>query len=258
VRRLELSYRRRRRLVALTVVAVVVAGIAAAIVLLPKGEKLDQPTSTPATARGNGAASHPRRHRRPHPTHLSAADRKQMKTTIALFVTSSVSRHHPERSWAIVDPALREGLTKKEWSAGNIPVVPYPAAGVNLLTLESMIDQTALVEVVLEPASGSHLVRKTFQIELHRVPSSSRRWLVSSWVPEGVSESQQALDAANEPQVVSKPEHLSQVWLFAVLGLLVGGLILFPAGLLFRESYQYRRAKHEFEHSHDEHPGLRG
>jgi len=166
-------------------------------------------------------------------------------------VSTSVSRHHPERSWSIVGPDLREGMTRKQWSSGNIPVVPYPAAGVNLLRLESMEDQTALVEVVLEPPRNSHLVRKTFQIELHRLPSSSRRWLVSSWVPEGVSESQRVVDASKEPAVVSHREHLSSAWLLAVLGLLVGGLILFPAGLLFRESYQYRRAKADFEHRHD-------
>src|SRR3954471_10486290 len=130
---MELSYRRRRRLVALTVVAAVAGGISAAIILLPSGEKADSgPTSSPAPLDDEVTSQ-----ASPRQTRLSAADRRQLKATIGLFVSSSVARHHPERSWALVDPALRQGLTKQQWSAGNIPVVPYPAAGVDLLTLES-------------------------------------------------------------------------------------------------------------------------
>src|SRR5262249_31162896 len=129
---MELSYRRRRRLVALAVVSAVVAGVGAAVLLLPQGHKLDN--GTPGATTGAGAV-----HSQPKPPRqkrLSAADRSLLKTTIALFVSSSVSPHHPERSWAVVEPALRQGLTKQQWSAGNIPVVPYPAAGVDLVTLE--------------------------------------------------------------------------------------------------------------------------
>lgn len=252
----ELSYRRRRRLVALGVVAAVVGGVAAAILLLPTGEKADRgPTSfSPGSGGAGGTAPQPT----PRQTRLSASDRTQLKTTIALFVTSSVARHHPERSWALVDPALRQGLTRKQWSAGNIPVVPYPAAGVDLLTLQSMVDETALVEVVLEPPPRSHLVRKTFQMELRRHPSSPRRWLVSSWVPEGVSDSQRAADARNEPPVTSHTSHLSTTWLFLLLGLLVGGLILVPTGIFVRDAYQYRRAKNEYERPRDDRASLRG
>src|SRR3954451_24498317 len=101
---MELSYRRRRRLVALAVAAAVVGGIAAAIALLPTAEKLDRGP----TPRGNETAASPPRPK-PHPQQrLTAADRARLKSTIALFVSSSVARHPPERSWAVVDPALRE------------------------------------------------------------------------------------------------------------------------------------------------------
>src|SRR5206468_8464478 len=142
---------------------------------------------------------------------------------IGLFVSSSVARHHPERSWPIVHQALREGLTKHQWSTGEIPVVPYPAAGVDLIKVESYTEQKALIEIFLEPARGSHLVRKTFQIELRHMASSPHRWLVSSWVPEGVSESQIDLNArATTPASVvaeaSNPPRVSSKWIFVVLG----------------------------------------
>jgi hypothetical protein len=255
VRGRELSYRRRRRLVALIVVAVVAGGISAAIVLLPRGEKPDRgPTSLPP--RADQAVSQ----RISRPRHLSVADQERLRSTIALFVSASVARHHPERSWSIVHPILREGLTKRQWSTGNIPVVPYPAVGVDLLRLQSVVDQTALAEVVLEPARNSHLVRKTFQIELRQLPRPPHQWLVSSWVPEGVSESQIELNArTSSPSVAaaSHARHFSSVWIFVPLGVLIGGLILVPTGLFVREAYQFRRAKAEFRASLDDPTRLR-
>jgi hypothetical protein len=250
VRAKQLSYRRRRRLVALTVAAAVAGGVTTAIVLLPTGESADRgPTSLPAGA-NDGVAAQPT----PYDATLSADDRKRLKATIALFVISSVARHHPERSWSLVDPALRQGLTRQQWGAGNIPVVPYPATGVDLLTLQSVVDHTALVEVVLEPSRSSHLPRKTFQIELRQLPP--RRWLVSSWVPEGVSERQ---DDPGEPAslAASHASHLSTVWLVLPLGLLIGGMILVPAGLFVHEAYQFRRAKADFERPGDDRASLR-
>jgi hypothetical protein len=250
VRGRELSYRRRRRLVALIVVAVVAGGVSAAIVLLPRGEKPDRgPTSLPP--RADQSVSH-RISRR---THLSVADQEELRSTIALFVSASVARHHPERSWSIVHPILREGLTKRQWRTGEIPVVPYPAVGVDLLRLQSVVDETALAEVVLEPARNSHLVRKTFQIELRRLPRPPHQWLVSSWVPEGVSETQMQLDARSRASTVSaatQKHHLAAAWIFLPLGALLAGLILVPAGLFVREAYRFRRAEAKYRSSLDD------
>jgi hypothetical protein len=253
----ELSYRRRRRLVALIIFAVVAGGISAAVVLLPRGEKPDRgPTSLPPRADQTPS------HRISRPTHFSAADQKQLKSTIALFISASVARHHPERSWSVVAPVLRQGLTKQQWSTGNIPVVPYPAVGVDLLRLESLRDQKALVEVFLEPARGSHLVRKTFHIELRRRPGTPHQWMVSSWVPEGISESQRVLDARTEPASVvaaaSNAHHFSRVWILVPLGVLLGAVILVPTGLFVREAYQFRRAKAEFNRPRDDRARFHG
>jgi hypothetical protein len=247
VRGRPLSYRRRRRLVTLVVVVAVAGGVAAAIVLLPRGHKLDRGPTSPSPA-ASAAGSH----RRPRPLQLTAADRDHLRTTIALFVSTSVARHHPERSWAVVHPVLREGLTKRQWSTGNIPVIPYPAAGVDLFTLQSAVDRTVLMEVMLEPPQDSKLVRKTFQIELRRAPRALHGWLVSSWVPEGVSESQIQKDASTDPVVASQAQHFSGIWLVVLIGVLGGGVILIPTGMIVGEAYRFRRAKAKFRRSLDE------
>lgn len=181
--------------------------------------------------------------------HLTAAEVKQLRSTIALFVSTSVMRHHPERSWAIVHPVARQGLTKRQWSTGNIPIVPFPAAGVDLFTLQSAADRTVLAELLLEPSRKSNLVRKTFQIELRRAPRALHGWLISAWVPEGVSESQIQRDARSEPVVASHVQHLSGAWLVVLVAVLCGGLVLIPMALVVRETYLFHRANAAFHRS---------
>jgi hypothetical protein len=236
VRAKQLSYRRRRRLLWLTVLAVVAGGVAIAIVVLPHGDKIDRgPTVPPPQALS--AAKHV-----PRQMHLTTADQHGLRSTIALFVSTSVARHHPERSWAIVHPVMREGISKRQWSTGNIPVVPFPAAGVDLFTLQSAADEKVLAEVLLEPPPKSTLVRKTFQIELRRAPQARYGWFVTAWVPEGVSDSQISRDASTEPVVASHAQHLSAIWLVALVSVLGGSLILIPTGMLVRDAFQSHRA----------------
>jgi hypothetical protein len=175
--------------------------------------------------------------------HLTAPDLEKLRSTIGLFVSASVARHHPERSWAVVDPLLRQGLTRKQWSAGNIPVVPFPAAGVDLIRVESAEDGEALVEIVLAPTSRSHLPHKTFQMEMRRQARAPHNWTVSSWVPEGVSE--RAVDTT-PPDVAAadlKARHVSGKWILVALGVLAGCLILLPVGIFAREHMRFRRAR---------------
>ena len=239
----QLSYRNRRRLIVLSAFAAVAAGIAVAIVLLPRGERIDRKATsvTPATP----DAPEPSRPK-PRSTHLTADDKARLKSAIALFISTSVARHHPERSWPIVDTTLREGLTRKQWSSGNIPVVPFPAAGVDLIRLEQIADRKALVEVMLAPTRQSHLPHKTFQVELHLQPRGPQRWTISAWVPEGVS----TRTDTSSPEMVAAaahPHRFSAVWIVVGLCLFVGALILLPVGVFARDHYRFRRARTQFE-----------
>jgi hypothetical protein len=175
---------------------------------------------------------------------LTAGEKRRLLSSISLFVRTSVAREHPERSWPIVDSLLREGLTKREWASGNIPVVPYPAVGFDLITLQSLVGSTALVEIILVPKANSHLVRKTFEIQLHRQPRPPHLWAVSSWVPEGVSQAQIDVNRPPSPKVIaeaSHPTHLSAMWIWVPLGALLAGVILVPVFVLTRDARRSRR-----------------
>src|SRR5262245_19594486 len=53
---------------------------------------------------------------------------KEARKVAGEFILTAVNRKNLARSWDITHPTLREGLTKKEWLTGNIPVVPYPVS----------------------------------------------------------------------------------------------------------------------------------
>jgi hypothetical protein len=242
----QLSNRRRHRLLGLSALCAIVGGVATAILLLPTGEKLHREPSGPLSAEQSRPSP------RPHQTRLSADERHRLVSSVSLFVSTSVARHHPERSWEIVHPLLREGLTKRQWSTGNIPVVPYPVVGVDLFRLTSVVGRTALVEVVLEPSPKAHLVRKTFLIELRRLPRPPHLWAVSSWVPEGISQTQMESNAPAPAAVVARAyhaHHLSTMWILLPVGALLAALILLPAGVFLRDAYRFRRAEAEFRAS---------
>ena len=246
----QVSYRRRRRLIALSVAGVVAGAVTAASLLLPHGQRPDHSVSAVSPA-----ATKPAKPPRQIP--LTRHDRAALRSTISLFVTAAVARHHPERAWPVVAPVLREGMTKRQWGTGNIPVVPYPAKGILLLNVQSLEARSAEVEVFLASLPKTKLERKTFQIELRRSKSTPHGWAVTAWVPEGISESQIRLDQPRTDATVGyHPTRFSSMWIVALLGLLVGALVLIPAGHFAREAYRARRAEAEYRASRVERGGL--
>jgi hypothetical protein len=238
-----LSYRRRRRVVALSSALVLGGAIAAAILLLPTGQPPDrEPAGPPLPA----ASAQPPEVQSSRSTRISDADWRRIVSSLSLFVKTAVRRDHPGRSWVVVHPVLREGLTRRQWSTGNIPVVPFPVAEIGVVKLESVAGDTALLDIMLVPEAHTNLVRKTFTVELRRVPRAvGKHWLVSSWVPQGVSLSQMNRDARAQPGSANaySPHHLSAMWILAPLGLLLGGIILIPSFVFARESFRARRAE---------------
>jgi hypothetical protein len=237
----QLSYRRRRLLIVLLAVFVVAGGIAAAIVELPTAKRLDR-TSLSHPPPGQYRSEQPQRSRR-----LSAAERRQLLSSVFLFVTTAVARNHLERSWAIVDASLRQGLTRRQWITGNIPVVPFPAAAVGPLRVDSVVGAKAMVEMVLLPGPRSHLPRKTFVMELREQSAQPRRWFVSSWTPEGISYSLASRKPV--PPAAIDSQTLSPLWIGVPIGVLLAGLLLLPAGVFLRDAYLTRKAEAEARRS---------
>lgn len=239
----QLSHRRRSALLVTLTVLLVVGGIAAAVVEFPHTSRvnLDQGSVSPAPP-GQYKSEQAEASRQ-----LSATERRQLLSSVLLFVTAAVERSHPERAWPVVDPVLREGLTKKQWRSGNIPVVPFPAVSLGPIRVTSVVGKAALVEMVLIPDPSSHLVKKTFLMGLKEHAARPPRWAVSSWAPGGISYSLPPQDPPSPAAIARayRSNTLSPLFIIVPIGLLIAGVLLLPISIFVRDAYRMRRAEAE-------------
>ena len=74
--------------------------------------------------------------------HRSIRPRKQVPLDAAArkvagrFILTAVARQNLAESYALAHPELRQGMSKREWLTGNIPVVYYPAKQIETATFK--------------------------------------------------------------------------------------------------------------------------
>jgi hypothetical protein len=98
------------------------------------------------------------------------------------FILTAVAREDLAESYDLTHPELRQGLSRKEWLTGNIPVVFYPAKAIETATFkvdESYPDE-AMLEVALLPKDSAKVKPQIFYIGLKK---TAARWQVYYWVP---------------------------------------------------------------------------
>jgi hypothetical protein len=235
------SPRLRRRLFKLTLLVAVVGGVAGSFVLWPNTadrSTIDAPLSDePAVVAVE-----------PPSVRLTPAAREAALATAKRFVGTAVARENVEDSWALVHPSLRQGLTRREWSTGDIPVTPYPVDSARWRLGYSAQNAVGL-EVIVLPKAGSELRSMVFDLELKALGTGSgRRWLVSSWAPHGAAG---AVAAPRSPQreaaVRAERERwerlrLPVAWLLLPVAI-VGGLLAVPVTLRVRDRRRDRRGE---------------
>jgi hypothetical protein len=104
--------------------------------------------------------------------------------TSRAFIRAAVLRTDLARGWELAAPALKTGLTRREWLTGKIPVVPYPVrefASASFKVVRSR-QRDVLLGVYVVSKNPAAVPSLDFLIEL--VPVRSR-WLVSYWAPRG-------------------------------------------------------------------------
>jgi hypothetical protein len=112
---------------------------------------------------------------------------KSVHGLILEFVKTAVARKHLGESYRLIGPTLREGLSLKQWEAGNTTVVPYPVDKTTRLVYEKPDYQYAnrarvQVHVVTpdKPAQTRTQPTNTFFVSLVK---RDGHWLVDDWVP---------------------------------------------------------------------------
>lgn len=232
------SARFRRRFFGIGGALTLVTAVVVTVALLGNTAKKEPDTRRPGVAWT---------YRSPQPAHLTRAERAEVLKTSMLFIDTAVARKHLERAYAITDPELLQGMSKSEWVRGNIPVVPFPLAGVAAwnVAYEYLNDVAIQFSLVAKPGTQT-VIGKTFQIELKRRRAESP-WRVVSWSPAGISgptndPKQAAALAAGPPRVKAA---LTMWWLALPLGML-GLVVLIPAGLGLRSWYLGRKFEREY------------
>jgi hypothetical protein len=236
VRRIHLTRRRRRRLAWLAAIVGVAAGVASLVVIIGNtGKNLGGPiTSKP-----------PQVYHQPATVALGPSDKREVVQITRHFVDTAVARVHLGDSYLLVGPSLREGMSRKSWLTGTIPVIPFPVARILAMRqLYSFQDDVAF-DVILIGRRGSVPAGKTFIIELKRLgPGGHKHWLVESWVPEGISASSGpgAPRSKNSPPPPPIKPRLSAVWLLVPLGIFAL-VIVIPLALALRGWREGARAR---------------
>ena len=186
----------------------------------------------------------------PQTVQLTPAAQSAAVQTARDFVRTAVLRRHVERSWALTAQRLRQGLTRKQWATGNIPVIPYPAAALREARWRvdtSGRDRLAL-EVLLVPKPSASVRPLTFELELEAVgPPQRRRWLVSGWNPSGGLASARPLPGSGLLDLRGRDggRPLGAAWLLAPVALLLA-VLLVPAWIFGRSWRKGHRARREF------------
>jgi len=103
------------------------------------------------------------------------------------FVATAVARKNLDVAYKIVGPALKAGVSRKEWLKGNNPVPYYPAKNVNKpdITVHSSTKNQLLLEVGLVSAPHSGVAKSIkslgFQMEVDRIHG---KWLVTYFLAD--------------------------------------------------------------------------
>lgn len=165
------SPRRRRRL-----------GLAAAVVTFGVLVYLGVHFSSRGSA-GNATGPYLPDARAPKTVPFTPQDRRAVRKVLAKFIATAVARRHVERSWDLASATMREGLTRKQWASGNIPVQPFPATvrGHGSLTaVEYSYRRRVGLNVIVFPRRGSGYSLASAHVDL--VKGRDKRWRVEYWI----------------------------------------------------------------------------
>jgi hypothetical protein len=100
------------------------------------------------------------------------------------FILTAVARKNLDQSYALVHPELLQGMTRAQWSKGDIPVVYFPTAELDFASfkVDHSFENEIMLEVLLVPPAKENLQPASFYIGLKRTGEGGD-WKVFYWAP---------------------------------------------------------------------------
>ena len=169
----------RRRVAWVGALVAVAAAAAAAVLMLPKG------TPEPQVLRpGAYVVTTPRT------VKLTADRRHAIDAVLDSFVPAAMGRKKPLLALPLVTQSFRAGVSREQWSRGDLPVFPYSARGEQFhkWRLNYSYPREVSVELLFHPAPKETLGPMAVTAVFKQI---GRRWLIDSFVtsasfaPEG-------------------------------------------------------------------------
>jgi hypothetical protein len=203
---------------------------------------------------------------------FTRAKQREVSKVLREFVLTAVDRQDVGRSWDIAAPSLREGFTRKQWSRGDLPVVPYPAANRGLgrwSFVQYSYKDTVGLEVFLFPKPGSGWSAMTADVEL--VKGHDGKWRVDYWMPtrfhgppslakakptakaKAKATSHRAAGKrraapAPAPTAAGTPKPSRAWWIIPIA--LLSLIVLAPLAIVLNSWYRNRRAEQDYLRAH--------
>jgi hypothetical protein len=121
-------------------------------------------------------------YRQPKHAPFTAAKRRAVSAVLAKFISGAVSKHDLPGTWDLAGPDLRQGITRKDWLEGQIPVVPFAASkrgqGKWSVVNYSYTNKVGL-ELLMFP---EHRNGQLATVEAEVVRGKDDRWRVNYWM----------------------------------------------------------------------------
>ncbi len=160
---------------------------------------------------------------------LTRADRAAINRTLDTFVATAVRRHDVAKSYDLVTPQVRGGMSRRAWAKGDIPVYPYPARGTSWhgWYVDYALKNEVAFELVLQPHRGHKLDPISFSASVKRIHG---RWLVDSFYPAAIFLSSHRVIGPKDfaaPTLVSEAgnSRLGAIWVLVPMGFGALGLL---------------------------------
>ena len=111
---------------------------------------------------------------------------REARRVAGTFILTAVGRNNLAASWKLIHPSLRQGMSRKEWLTGNIPVQYYPVNTLDVapMHIEESYERSAMLQVALLPKKGANIKPQVFFLGMKKVGNGKNaRWLVDYWAP---------------------------------------------------------------------------
>ena len=137
-------------------------------------------TATPINEHGQAQVYH-----QPKTVKATAEQKAAAISALSGFVRSAVIRRELASSWPLATAHMKEGTSHADWLSGNLPVVPYPAAGFRTVgfTLKYQYKGVLGYDALVLPnktKAGRDAGQQVYTCELHEVRGA---WLVDECYP---------------------------------------------------------------------------